>query len=635
MRELIVDIETEGLENPKKLWVTVFRDVSNPEKPIVFRNLHLPHNHPKFHDFIHKEPTLLIGHNLIQFDLPVLERLVGYYHDPKFVVDTLVISRLLTYNIAHGHSLEAWGVRLNTPKSSFNDYSRYSPELEKYCIQDTLVTLKLYEYLKPWVSNPQWKESLRIEHDSAYNCRKMTENGFNFDIQGATELHEKISQELKTLDSELELSFPPKPTLLRVVTPKRTSKGAISLLSIPKSVFPDLSVLSENVPFSFFTMEVFNPGSPKQIVERLSEAGWKPTEKTKGHIQCERDLRRERDPNKRKILQEKLENYKVYGWKVSEENLQTLPPDAPEAARKLVRRLLLASRKSTLEEWLQAYNPSTGCIHGNFNHIGAWTHRKSHNGPNVANIPSGGTPYAHEMRSFWIAPKGALLVGVDADSIQLRILAHYMNDEAFTKALLEGKKEDGTDAHTMNMRALGPICKSRDDAKTFIYAWLLGAGFEKIAQILRCTIKEAKEACNNFLQAYPGLKKLKEEKIPQDTANGYFEAIDGRLILCNNSHLMLAGYLQSGESIAMKKANQIWLTELDKRSIKYKQVNDVHDEWQTIVADDMELAVEVAKIQAEALRITGEYFNLNCPLAGSFIDGKGNYTIGKNWSQTH
>jgi DNA polymerase-1 len=262
----------------------------------------------------------------------------------------------------------------------------------------------------------------------------------------------------------------------------------------------------------------------------------------------------------------------------------------------------------------------------------------------MANIPAEPSPFAHEMRSLWIVPADSWLVGVDADAIQLRILAHYINDPKFTEALINGRKENGTDIHTLNKIALGPICKSRADAKTFIYAWLLGAGDAKIATILGCSLRDAKEAKRNFLEAYPGLKRLKEVVIPRDAEKGYFVGLDGRAVLCNSEHLMLAGYLQNGESIIMKKANLLWRKRLEEYwdgwfELPYKQVNFVHDEWQTEVQGDYELAKQIAEIQAQAITDVGIELNLNCPLKGSFItenhDGEIVLTIGRNWAETH
>jgi DNA polymerase-1 len=185
------------------------------------------------------------------------------------------------------------------------------------------------------------------------------------------------------------------------------------------------------------------------------------------------------------------------------------------------------------------------------------------------------------------------------------------------------------------MQALGPVCKDRDTAKTFIYAWLLGAGIAKVAQILNCKNNEAKEAVTSFLNRITGLKYLKEEVIPRDANRGYFIGLDGRAVICDSEHLMLAGYLQNGESVIMKRANVLWRNRLLKEKIPFKQVDFVHDEWQTEVPDDLELATYIAKIQADSIRQVGEDLKLNCPMAGSILNQHKQLAIGANWSITH
>ena len=673
---VIVDTETERLINPEKLWLVVCTEVET-EKVHIFRNLHDPASsvdRQQFKTFAAKVSGW-IGHNIVGFDRAVLERLAGVSIAPETVMDPLVISRLLNAGVLGGHSLEAIGERLGYPKISFSDFSKYSLEMEEYCIRDTLVTLKFFKSVEAYIFSKQWKDSLRLEHDIAFICEEMKANGFHFNFKNAQKLHQEISLKVDELSNNLSLSFQPKTALIREINPKATKHGTISKVDFRWT--DDLTPYSVGAPFSLIEWVPFNPGSPKQVVERLNESGWKPYEKTKGHIQAER----EGD-------WEKLKHYLTYGWKVSEENLKTLPKEAPEAARKLVEWLTLNNRKTVLETWFKAItvhgtnsefksqlqsaiqsmggihsetlSPSSGqiprtlsesldkcvesalregslsCrIHGTFRHIGAWTHRMAHSDPNMANIPAGDNLYAHEMRALWDVPKDKLLVGVDADGIQLRILAHYMNDPAFTKALVEGRKEDGTDAHTMNKEALGSVCKSRDDAKTFIYAFLLGAGLLKVAQILGCSVSEAKEAVTSFLNRITGLKYLKEDVIPKDARKGYFIGLDGRAVLCDSEHLMLAGYLQNGESVIMKRANVLWRNRLLKEKIPFKQVNFVHDEWQLEVPNDQELALYTANILADSIRQVGEDLKLNCPMAGSFLNQHKQLAIGANWSITH
>jgi len=331
-----------------------------------------------------------------------------------------------------------------------------------------------------------------------------------------------------------------------------------------------------------------------------------------------------------------LDHYKHYGWKCSEENLKTLPESAPEAAKDLAKWLTLEGRRSSLEEWLQAVQEDSR-IHGKFWHIGAWTGRMSHSSPNQANIPSifSGKPRSavEEVKAKYDADLRALfktdhyLVGADAEGIQLRILAHYMQSEAYRDAIVSGKKEDETDIHNLNKQALGPICRTRDDSKTFIYAWLLGAGLPKIASILQCSVAQAKTAEKNFLDSLPELKKIKTSMIPRDAVRGYFYGLDGRKVMCSSQHLMLAGYLQNGEAVIMKHANVLWRQLAKDEGIRFRQVDMVHDEWQS-ECPTYEEAVRLGELKCKALEETGEKFDLFCPLAGDYV-------IGKDWKETH
>lgn len=622
---VIIDTETEGLDNPKKLWVVCCKEVES-EKVHVFRNLHSDSEARSAFRKYCSSVTAYIGHNFIGFDRDVLSRICDLSIRDDQIIDTLVVSRLLNQNAPGGHSLAAVGERLGFPKTEFSDFSQYSKEMEKYCVNDVEVTYRYYLKVKPFIFSPRWRDALRLEHDIAILCEEMTANGFAFNINKANEIYSEITSRLSALKEALSEAFPPKVVFLKEVTPRATASGTIHRGDFRWLDTNDLTPFMVGGSFSRIEFEPFNPASTKQIVERLNAAGWAPYEKTKGHIQAERDGDEER-----------LEYFRTYGWSVSENNLTTLSKDAPEAAKSLVEYLLLDSRRSTLEEWFNAYREDTGRIHGRFRHIGAWTHRMSHNSPNMANIPAGDSPYATEMRSLWRVSDGNWLVGVDAESIQLRILAHYMNDKTFTEALINGRKEDGTDAHSLNKRALGHLCSSRDVAKTFIYAFLLGAGNAKIGQILGCSVGEGKEAKEKFIEFYPGLKALKEHVIPRDAARGFFYGLDGRAVLCDSSHLMLAGYLQNGEAIVMKKANLLWREELNRKNLLrfVKQVNFVHDEWQTEVSGDYELAKEIAQIQAQAITKAGLLLNVKCPLEGSFLNSHKELSIGTNWAQTH
>jgi DNA polymerase I len=623
----ICDIETNALVNPTRIWCIGLLDVATGRE-VVFEN---PDLDPTEFLEAAQDVSVWVGHNFIGYDHKVLEDLIPELVIPReSIIDTLVVSRLLNYNLTGGHSLGAWGERLGVPKLDFHDFSQLSEDMVTYLRGDLKVTLGLYKKFLRYLGSPQWKKPLRLEHDMAFMCRDMHDNGFAFDLPKARGLYEEIDGLIQGLDSDILKAFPPRLRPIREICPVLTKHGTLHRKDFKWKTDGDLTPFTAEAPFTLCEWEEFNPGSPKQIVERLNEAGWKPFEKTKGHIEAERT----RD-------QEKLKHYRVWGWKVSEANLLTLPEDAPEAAQKLAKRILLASRRSVLNEWITAAGEAPkstedqAYIQGNFNHIGSWTQRMSHTAPNMANIPRSTALYGSDFRSLWMAPKDKYLVGVDADSIQLRILAHYMNDPRFTTALVSGDKALGTDAHTMNMRALGPVCSSRDVAKTFIYAWLLGAGIPKQAQILECSIPEAADANENFLAQYPSLRELKENQIPRDAARGYFEGVDGRFVMCDSEHLMLAGYLQEGESTVMKTATRIWRNHLTKEKIPFWLVNFVHDEWQVCTPRDKDLALYVANTMADSIRQAGEDLGLNCPLLGSIYGAHKQLAIGDNWLDTH
>lgn len=328
-----------------------------------------------------------------------------------------------------------------------------------------------------------------------------------------------------------------------------------------------------------------------------------------------------------------------YGWTLSEANLNTLPDDAPEGGKRLAEWLTLEGRRSSLVEWL-GHCREDSRIHGSFTHIGAWTGRMAHSNPNEANIPSAfhGTPktpveevkakYDGAFRDLWHVPDDSWLVGSDAEGIQLRLLAHFMQSEEYTHAIISGKKEDETDIHNLNKKALGISHVTRDMAKTFIYAFLLGAGNGKIGQILGVNMKEAAEAVDNFTNSIEGLAELKTKIVPYIAQRGWFRGLDGRKVKVPNQHKTLAGMLQNGEAVIMKHSTIQWVRQAKQEDIPFKLVTWPHDEWQTEVRGDYETAERVGYLQRQSIVDTGVKLDLFCPMAGST-------DIGKSWLDTH
>jgi DNA polymerase I-like protein with 3'-5' exonuclease and polymerase domains len=236
--------------------------------------------------------------------------------------------------------------------------------------------------------------------------------------------------------------------------------------------------------------------------------------------------------------------------------------------------------------------------------------------------------YDGPFRSLWKVEDGNWLVGTDAEGIQLRVLADLMQSEEYVHAIISGTKEDQTDIHNLNRKALGLPHITRDDAKTFIYAFLLGAGNAKVGQILKVSSQQASGAVFNFMDSISGLKKLKTKIIPQIAERGYFRGYDGRKVIVPSEHKTLAGMLQNGESTIMKHACLKWIADAEKEKINFRLVTWPHDEWQTEVAGSRDAAERLGQIQRDSIEWAGKDLGLMCPLAGST-------DIGKNWFDTH
>jgi DNA polymerase-1 len=653
--KIVCDIECNRLENPDKIWLIVCKELDTG-KYHIFRGVTDDVSEKELFLLFAAQVTQWIGHNWLGYDGPVLSRLLDYAgcSDPDACLDTLILSKLIDYS-REGHSIEQYGKEFGLTKGEFNDWSGYSTEMESYCIRDVDITELVYRKYYRYLINPNHQSSIKLEHQFQLVVNALHDNGFAFNTVRANALLERVSRDLGSLDQEITNAFPPKEVLVREFTPKATKYGTVSKTSVPRSLWDRIHEFDIGVTYPVYRTEEFNPSSHKQLIEVLTEANWKPVDKTTTHIKTERELgklkRDRKEQNKEKIneLELKLAGLRVSGYKINENNLNTLPNSAPAPARLLAKRILLESRRRTLTEWLSLVSES-GRIHGRFYGIGAWTHRMAHQQPNTANIPNEYDTnnnvklLGKEMRQLWHAPKNRLLVGVDAEGIQLRIFAHYIDDAEFTHALVNGKKEDKSDPHSLNQRILGKVCKSRQAAKRFIYALLLGAGLPKLAEILDCSVEDAREALERLLGRYEGFQHLKETIIPADAKRGWFTGIDGRRVaipgdeLGYRKHLAMSGYLQNGEQIIVKAAT-INLLDCLRREDEWEDAfrrhlcdallcNIVHDEVIFEVPNDVRFAEEVSNRFSKCIEEVGNLYKLRCPLAG---DGH----VGLNWYEIH
>ena len=549
MRKIILDIETNSTHN--KIWmcatreiggdVTVWKEASELQKYL-------------------DSCDLIIMHNGICFDAPVLRKSWNITMKQSQMCDTLVLSRLLSPSLEGGHSLAAWGGRLGFPKGDFNDWDAgYSAEMETYCIQDTLVTEKLYLHLTTELTRNKFEErSIKLEHNVQAVIAKQEESGFKLNERDAIILLSTLQNKLVVLETELQNIFPTK-TILRVS--EKTGKPLKPII------------------------EPFNPGSRKQIGERLQEKGWKP------------------------------DKYTETGQPIVDEGtLEGL--DFPEA-KAIAEYLLLQKRIAQIQSWLKVVQPD-GRVRGKVITNGAVTGRMTHHSPNMAQVPSCGSPYGEDCRDLWIVEKGYKLVGVDASGLELRMLAHYMKDDAYIYEVTQG------DIHTANQKAAG--LETRSQAKTFIYAFLYGAGAAKIGKVVGAGAREGQKLIDSFLENTPKLRALREKVARISKSSGSLPGLDGRRLYIRSDHAALNTLLQGAGAIVMKQALVILDERLSKLGVDYKFVANVHDEWQIEVEEAY--ADMVGKLGVQAIEQAGRVLKMRCPLTGA-------YKVGNSWKETH
>ena len=653
MRIVVSDIETNGLEDSNKLWICGGKDITTGEI-VRFDNCHEDEVAKREAIKWYESADLIVGHNFIQFDAPMLNKLLRpRLIDPKKIVDTLIVSRLSDYDIEtpkgsrSPHSLQAWGMRLNKHKGDFHEFNRFSIEMVDYWYQDIEVTESLFNHFNDIIWNPDWAKSLRAEHDVQIELVRTQYYGFQFDIPKAEFLLNSVKEKMKTLEDQFQVDFPPK--LQEVNRIKyRLKKDGTEMATVSKAKEKYALTTVESNDLICFDWSSFNPGSSKDRIDALWDAGWKPVDKTKTAINFSR--KKVGDPYGKSIesmdedfYDQKKEHLSHYGYTVSEDNLSTLPEAAPTGAKALAQWLTLEGRRSSLVEWLGQCGEDSR-IHGRIQSIGAWTGRCSHKDPNTANISSPfhdevTTPveevkkqYDENLRSCWTVPSGSWLVGTDADGIQLRVLADYLwrmfDADQYAQAIMKGKKENETDIHNVNKNALAVPNGTRDMAKTFIYAWLLGAGVAKTGQILKVSMKEAQDARTRFEMSIGGLYDLKNSYISTVGEHGWFKGYDGRRVKVPSTHKALAGILQNGEACLMKHTLLRWHDAARKEGIKFKMVGFIHDEYQVEVTGTEEEAIHLGKLQEKCMLKTGEELGFKIPTPGSS-------NVGKNWAETH
>lgn len=594
---LIFDLETDGLlDEVTKIHCLVIKNTDTGDVMTFGPSLEIDVGDGL--QLLMATNKIISGHNVIKYDIPVIQKLYPWFTvDPTKVFDTLVATRLIWANVKDtdgillkqeklpgklfgSHSLAAWGYRLGNYKGDYKGgWETFSQEMLDYCVQDVEVTASLFDKIQTQNYSAQ---ALDLEHQAAWLMAKQERNGFHFDMPKAAALLTRLVQRRGELEAELRDYFGSWEVQLPDFIPKvnNAKLGYIKGVAVKK-----VKVVE------------FNPSSRDHIADRLINLyGWKPLDFTEGG-----------KPMVDEVVLGKL-NY---------------PP-----CKLLTEYLLIQKRVSQLNEGGQAWMKceKKGKIHGSVNPNGAVTGRATHSYPNISQVPSSASPYGSECRELFTVPPGWVLVGADASGLELRCLAHFMakwDGGKYAEILLSG------DIHTENQKAAG--LQTRPQAKTFIYAFLYGAGDAKIGSIVGGDASAGRKLKQKFLRSLPALGRL-VEAVQGAAKRGYLVGLDGRRIHVRSSHAALNTLLQGAGAIACKQ----WLVFLEEHlSSKFKHGWDgdfafcawSHDEVQ-IACRTPEIAEYVAKVAPEMVTKAGEHFGFRCVLAGESKSGK-------TWADTH
>lgn len=509
-----------------------------------------------------RKASLIIGHNVYGYDIPLIERLYGPLNKKPFeeVYDTILVSRLMwpeitTNPLPRGsHSLQAWGEYLREEKQEYTQgWDAYSHQMGQYCVQDSIVTASIFNHQQYLPFVKKFKDAVKLEHEVASIIKNQVEAGFSFSISKAEELRDVLFMEKASIEDNMRVIFPTKTTeRWSDKTGKRMKDG----------------------------VEIFNPGSRQQIAERLIEKyNWVPTETEKGNPQ------------------------------VSEEVLSSLP--YPEAVT-LCQYFDSVKLLSQVSDWISRASISRdNKIHGSMNVLGTVTGRMTSKEPNMQQVAS--DPRA---RCLFTPSDGRVLVGADLKGLELRMLAHYLysyDNGKYAEVVCNG------DVHTHNKEAMG--LSSRDTAKVAIYCFLYGGGDEKFGKTINCSTNVARKTKNNLLINIPGLQHLINKCKTDSIQLKHVHPFNFRPIPVRKEHAALNTLLQSSGALVSK----VWTNEVNKElesnfpSTSYSWVANIHDELQIECIPF--IAQDVGNILLKAAIKSGVILKCMCPIEASFKIG--------------
>ena len=586
---LLFDIETNGL--PRQgldcIHCIVAKDIDSGE---VFRfNDTGSANSVTNGITLLQEADVLIGHNIVGFDIPVIQQIYPFFETQATLFDTLILSRMFYPDILSRdfrkkpigmppkqfgrHALEAWGYRLGDYKGEFGkttDWADWSQEMEDYCEQDVHVCDSLFQLMGQKDRLTRYADSIKLEHDLATIMAKQEVSGWPFDVVAAQKLEATLRTEMDQLADKMRETFPYVDGGQMTPKVRNSTRGYV-----------------KDAPFT--KLKEFNPTSRDHIGWAfMTWRGWQPEVFT--------------DSGRPKIDEGVL-----------------MGIDTQESlifARILELQKALGQLSDGANAWLKVVTKE-GRIH-HVCQLATNTGRNAHSRPNL-----GQTSSDPRCRKLFLPGKGMAQVGADASGLELRMLGHYLSyfdGGAFADVVVNG------DIHQQNADRVG--C-SRKDVKTLTYAFIYGASDKKIGVSLDKSLDEKKAATlgkqirSKFLEAIPGLEDLLN-MVNKKSASDVLRGLDGRpILLQGKKHAALNYLLQSAGAIVCKRWNVITYNTINEVGyewgVDYQWLGWIHDEIQLAVQphliNDFKFQLEWAIVQA------GEYYKLKVPLASEAKSG--------------
>jgi hypothetical protein len=538
------------------------------------------------------------------------------------ISDTLLWSKLLNADRLGGHSLAAWGKRLNNYKEHFEDWNNYSQEMLNYCIQDTNVNKSIYFELTKEQGNHDWTKAYSLEVKLADLTLKQELFGFDFNVDQAEKNIKELTELMQVIAAKVDPLLPPKlmpkSEYSFYVPPKIKFKkdGSISshfskflekvgaklegsFISYDGNLYP----VTEDTPLKTTTKATVE--DIDVVKAYLLNLGWSPTEVK------ERDLTKNTDKTVKNYAQviEAIDRYvkqtetslfkelRLSFLETTEKNLRSFllskvdkqkgirpiyVPTTPKLSVGLEKEICpnlvaLGEKAAFVQDVVHYYTyrhrknsiaggvldddgepvtgfmsavRSDGRIPTPADTLGANTGRYRHK--IVCNVPRNTSLYGEQMRSLFGSGKGLYQLGYDFASLEARIMGHYVipytDGEALATSLVAEKPND---VHSINGQKLGI---SRSDAKSFSYACIYGAQPKKLAKMLSINESKAKDLFNNYWEAVPALKELKDkvENYWEKTGKKHILGLDGRLLNTRSKHSLINVLFQSGGAIAAK-----------------------------------------------------------------------------------